>query len=980
MKKLSELLDLEHGVELEESQQILSQFNVKQLENRGICIRKLCITGQRCGFYGRTVYKLETNKHLNTLSTQNGANNNNKKVFSSIFSVGDIVSIFTSIAPAENSGVVTHINPLSITVAFDQPPFTDQSFDETNISLVKMNSDVTYKRLKRALDCLLDSKHGPAKHIISVCFENAHLLPENPKYFLSETVAMKKDKPGDEFEIKIYNPQLNAVQRQAVLHVLSRQDISIIHGPPGTGKTTTVIECIMQYVRRSHKVLACAPSNIAVDNLLTKLAPHCRVVRLGHPARAAVELQKYSLDAQVTSCDSFGIIKQVRGDIEKAIGIGGKKKHRVNWSEVRELKKELHERENKVVYEILNAADVVLSTTTSASFDGPLKVLQTNHFNVVFIDECAQVIEPGCWIPLLHAGKCVLAGDHLQLPPTIISEEAAKRGLNVTLMERLISIHGTVTVSLLTTQYRMNTRIMHWPSLFLYGGKLTADDSVSQRLLSGLKNVAGNAYTDTPLLFIDTAGCGYAESAVPEEVSKSNEGEAGLVSVYVSMLIKFGLSPCEIAVIAPYSLQVELITTKLADQGIDSVEVHTVDGFQGREKEVVVISFTRCNDRGEIGFLSEVRRTNVAVTRAKRHLCVIGDFVTISNQSFIKGLLDYIQRFGEVRSGFDFTHEDVGVISKSADRGTVKSAKMKLNQMRERDEVSFLESKEKELKLQENVRKFADDDNLETFEFACLTSRERRLVHKLCEEIGLCHLSKGDGMERNIVISKCVNEDNQPVIDSNLEENHTNSLDCSADLFPKRHFDTQVRNDGVLIETTTRHDSLILCEICHKEIPHMNILTHQAHCLRFTELNKQIDSVIITAKKANSHKKKPKKPGKCTVKSHVDSNVKDTKKQLDLQDDFAVLEAAIKLKEVCNFEKCNESTKLIGEYCLYCKLHFCIKHCQYEVHGCTNMARSDSRISHLESSRTIPKKQRVELEKKYQTKLDEKAKSRKGKK
>ena len=979
MKKLSELLDLEHEVELEESQQILSQFNVKQLENRGICIRKLCITGQRCGFYGRTVYKLENSKHLSTLSTQNSANNN-KKVFSSIFSVGNIVSIFTSTTPTENSGVVTHINPLSITVAFDQPPFTDQSFDETNVSLVKMNSDVTYKRLKRALDCLLDNKHGPAKHIISVCFENALLLPVNPKYLISNTVAMNKYKPGDEFEIKIYNPQLNAIQRQTVLDVLSRQDISIIHGPPGTGKTTTVVECIIQCVRRSYKVLACAPSNIAVDNLLTKLAPRCRVVRLGHPARAVFELQKYSLDAQVTSSDSFDIIKQVRGEIEKAIGIGSKKKHKVNWSEVRELKKELHERENKVVYEILNAADIVLSTTTSASFDGPLKVLRKEHFNVVFIDECAQVIEPGCWIPLLHAGKCVLAGDHLQLPPTIISEEAAKGGLNVTLMERLVSMHGTVAVSLLTTQYRMNSHIMHWPSQFLYGGMLIADDSVSQRLLSGLKNVECNVYTDTPLLFIDTAGCEYEESAVPEEVSKSNEGEAGLVFVYVNMLIKFGLSPSEIAVIAPYSLQVELITTKLAAVGIDSVEVHTVDGFQGREKEVVIISFTRSNDRGEIGFLSEVRRTNVAITRAKRHLCVIGDSVTISNQGFIKGLLDYIQRFGEVRSGFDLLHEDVGIVNESADSGTVKSAEVKSNLVRE-GEVSFLESKEKERCLDEKIRKFTDNDNLETFEFASLTSRERYLVHKLCEEIGLCHTSKGDGKERNILISKCVNEEILPVIDLNLEENHTSLIDSSADLFPKRDCGTQVRNDRILFETTTRHDSLILCEICRKDIPRMNIVTHQAHCLRYTELNNKLDSAIITAKKATSHKRKSKKPGKCTVnKLHVDSNIKDAKKQLDLQDDFAVLEAAIKMKEVCNFNKCNESIKLIGEYCLYCKLHFCIKHCQYEVHGCTNMARSDNRISFMESSRTIPKKQRVELEKKYQSKLDEKAKSRKGQK
>ena len=997
MKKLSELVDLEHQVELSESQQTLSQFDAKELEERGVCLRKLCITTQRCGFYGRTVCKLETTKQLHDVP--------NNKVFSSIFSVGDIVSIFTD-AITDNSGVITHINPTSVTVAFDQPPFAVLSFDNiNNLSMVKVNSDVTYKRLKRALEYLLENRNGPSQYILYVCFEDAPLLAPSTEYFLTNK-AIKPERNArntNEFEIILCDPSLNAMQTQAVVETLSRRDISIIHGPPGTGKTSTIVECIIQCVRRSQKVLACAPSNVAVDNLLIRLAPHCRVVRLGHPARTAVELQKYSLDAQVNSSASFDIISEVRGDIEKALGLGCSKKHKVNWLEVKKLKNELHQRENIIVYEVLNACDVVLSTTTSSSFDGPLKALKRNHFDIVFIDECAQAIEPACWIPLLHSPKCVLAGDHLQLPPTIISKEAAKAGLSVTLMERLIELHGTSIVSQLTTQYRMNRHIMQWSSRFLYGSKLVAHESVSARLLCDMPGVEANTYTETPLLFIDTAGCAMTELEAPEEVSKSNVGEANLVSEYVSLLVRLGVSPSEIAVIAPYSLQVDLISQKLEALSISGVEVRTVDGFQGREKEAVVISFTRSNDRGEIGFLSEVRRTNVAITRAKRHLCVVGDSATISNQRFIKGLLEYIQVNGKFKSGFDFLQEDivssVAILPKQPKRNKSTSNQRKA---RQENSLSFVESKEKERVLEGKIRTFSADENSESFEFPIdLSSRERYLVHKMCEELGLCHSSEAGGAERQIIISKPINEEvasfiqnytsvesaslseKSPTISDNsieapiitqMKDNVCNELESPISSM----LSNDVESDKSLIE----QHSLVICEICDKYVPLINIVTHRAHCHRISNLDKKLESAINTAQNS-VQKKKVRKSAKSRPKSQISStgtNVKNARKELDLDDDFAVLEAAIRLKEVCNFKKCNESIKLISDYCPYCKLHYCIKHCLFEIHGCTNMARSDIRTSYKESCRTIPKKQRAELEKKYQNALEAKASQRKCKK
>ena len=1001
IRKLSDLLDLEREAELTENQQLISQFNVKELEHKGICLRKLCIASQRCGFYGRTVLKLEPSKHLKPSSDTNGQKS---KIFSAIFHVGDIVSIFTASLPSENSGVITHITPTSITVAFDQSPFSEHTpcIDDTNLSLVKVNSDVTHKRLKRGLETLLDSQQGTAKQIISVCFYNTPLLHPNPKYHLSEKPFLKdlkKCRIEDEFEVSLFNSSLNTSQTQAVIDTLSRQDISIIHGPPGTGKTTTVVECIIQCVIRSHKVLACAPSNIAVDNLLTKLAPLCKVVRLGHPARAASQLQKFTLDALVNSSDSFDVIKQVRNDIDKALGVGSKKKQRVNWSEVRELRKELHQREHKVIYEILNSCDVVLSTTTSASIDGPLKSLPKEHFGAVFIDECAQATEPACWIPLLHSAKCVLAGDHNQLPPTIISEEAAKKGLAVTLMERIIRMHGNRMVSFLATQYRMNSLIMQWPSEYLYEGKLMADESVSSQLLCQMQGVESNPYTQTPLLFIDTAGCELYELDVPEEISKSNEGEAKLVSLYVSSLIKFGLPLSAIAVIAPYSLQVELIAQKLDLVNISGVEVRTVDGFQGREKEAVIISFTRSNLKGEIGFLREVRRTNVAITRAKRHLCVIGDSFTISNQEFIKGLLNQIEEKGDVKSGFDFLNEDLVVAEDSTPKLCIRKPqklenKIKFNQ-NAKDDGHFALIKEKERKLENRIRQFSEDESTEKMEFSVnLTSKERYLVHKLAEELNLFHSSSGEGKERKIIISKTDIEDPSAIVESDpiIEKDEFNIADLnSGNVIETRSSDAiinQALNEHETIETLSNEETYNLsinslsdstCEICGKSLPKENIIIHQVRCQRMKEINKRVDTAIKSVKSTQNKKSKASNKPKTTHAKSNQISQKDVKKKLNLEDDFAVLEAAIQLKEVCNFKDCNQSTKLIGQYCEYCKLHYCMKHCQYEIHGCSSMARSDSRYTAIETARKIPKKQREDLETKYQKQLQEKAKERKGK-
>lgn len=356
----------------------------------------------------------------------------------------------------------------------------------------------------------------------------------------------------------------------------------------------------------------------------------------------------------------------------------GSYNRRTMWAENRSLIKEVKHREKFIVKQVLKNADVILCTLTSGSDDGPLKYVDKDHFNVCFIDECSQAIEAACWIPLVLVKKCILAGDHNQLPPTIISKKAAKEGLEITLMERLLAMHGEGIKKMLTTQYRMNQVIMQWPSEQLYEGKLRADESVKSHLLTDLPDMESNEDTQIPLLLIDTAGCGLHELQAEEEESKGNEGEADLVAMHVKNLIKSGLNPVDVAVVTPYNLQVELVKSRLAEK-FPKLEIKSVDGFQGREKEAIVLSLVRSNDSGEVGFLAEDRRINVAITRAKRHLAVICDSKTVSYHAFLKSFVNYCEEHGEVRTAFQYEREIGNYPAMKQSTSSVKVEEKKAN-------------------------------------------------------------------------------------------------------------------------------------------------------------------------------------------------------------------------------------------------------------------------------------------------------------
>ena len=502
----------------------------------------------------------------------------------------------------------------------------------------RVGSDATYRRMKRALeDTRLAEKKAVAR-LRDVSFGLRTPATEGPG------------------PLRFLDPSLNALQKRAVLSALSASDFALIHGPPGTGKTTALVEVIRQAVERGARVLAGAPSNVAVDNLLEKLIPAgLRVVRLGHPARTLESLRHATLAAQAAAHPDSAKVRELDRQRERLSVQRQRRAGRgrpdfddlhARQREIRALWKEARGLEKTVSREILRDAQVVLTTHGSIS-----KTLGAKPFDLAVLDEASQAVEPLSWIPLLQAERAVLAGDPLQLPPTLYSREAAQEGLALTLFERLQGVLPDPLKTMLAVQYRMHSAIMDFPSREFYGGRLEADASVSGRLLRDLPGVRQTPLTGAPFLFVDTSGTGWSEGWDELLQSRDNEEEARLTVRLLGELLDAGLAPREVAVITPYVAQVRRLKALLGDS---PVEVGTVDGFQGREKEAVLLSLVRSNDTGEVGFLRDSRRMNVALTRAKRLLLVVGDGATVSRHPLYSRLLSHAEASGAHRSAWEW--------------------------------------------------------------------------------------------------------------------------------------------------------------------------------------------------------------------------------------------------------------------------------------------------------------------------------------
>jgi predicted DNA helicase len=565
------------------------------------------------------------------------------------------------------TGTVTKRTLWTIHVAFDEQP-ADFLFGE-DLRLDLYVNDITYQRMLAALDQLRHAE-GRLAQLRSTLL-GIH-TPEEPQAASVDTWQ---------------NEQLNESQRRAVQRALGAEDVHLIHGPPGTGKTTTAIEVIQQYVDRGQTVLATAASNTAVDNLVAFLVDRgVDAVRVGHPARVMPNLRDHTLDHRVQQTDAYQQAQQAREQAFKlkneqdehqypsgrwrrgmsndriqqlarenrsARGVPAHKiRSMAEWLDLEARVDELfdeHDRlENEAIDQVLDEADVVCTTNSTSGS----RMLEDRSFDVLVLDEATQATEPSALVPLTRAGKIVLAGDHRQLPPTVLEEEAAEQGLRQSLFERIADTHEHL-LDLLDTQYRMHETIGQFSAQRFYDDQLAPHDSIRHHTLADLdvdlagvdEAVARVLDPEHPVTLVATATIDAPEHTPPGSPSTENPREAEIVARIARGAIAAGLHPKDVAVITPYDAQKDRVNGLL---DAPDLEVDTVDEFQGREKELIAISLVRSNERDQLGFLTDYRRLNVALTRAKRKLVVVGDTGTVTADPTYEAFVDHAHDVGRV--------------------------------------------------------------------------------------------------------------------------------------------------------------------------------------------------------------------------------------------------------------------------------------------------------------------------------------------
>ena len=633
---LRRLLKVERDEDFAQYKQHFSRDNINYRREKGVTWYPVVITNVEIG-HGEYL----------SIEIERTTNHNEPHQFSGNKSA----ALFSNTYPDEqpSNGIIKVINPNKIRLSLSIDELPDWC-DDGKLGINLLFDESSYREMDIAMEKVISASH-------------------NRLAVLRDVMYGIKPPTFNKIDESIQITGLNKSQNTAVQKIMAAKDFAIIHGPPGTGKTTTLVQAIRKTLEVEKQVLVCSSSNTAVDLLTEKLHREgINVLRLGNPARISEEVLMNTLDVKMAAHESFKELKKYRKTAEEYFRMAGKYKRTFGREEreqrqlfYMEARKILHEARNLEDYifeEQFDKAQVIACTPVVSSG----KMMRNKHFTTVFIDEAAQALEPMCWIPITRSDRVIFAGDHYQLPPTVKSKKAEAEGLKETLFEQCMHV-DKVSV-MLNTQYRMHEHIMNFSNKKFYKNNLIADASVKDTLLSFDAN---EILLHTPIDFIDTAGCGYNEIVNPESLSIANPEEGQLLIKHLKLLLeqyaesnKAG-KRITIGIISPYKEQVQYLTTQIAaDEDFDKyksqIAIKTVDGFQGQERDVIYISLVRSNDLKEIGFLNDIRRMNVALTRAKKKLVVIGDTATLANHSFYKQFLDYAESIGAYKSAWEFMY------------------------------------------------------------------------------------------------------------------------------------------------------------------------------------------------------------------------------------------------------------------------------------------------------------------------------------
>ena len=521
------------------------------------------------------------------------------------------------------SAVISYVQDNKMVVVLPGPQVLPELVVTGELGVQLYFDDTSYKTMFAALREVAEAKGNRTARLREV--------------LLGKAPALRRETGPVRF------PWLNASQEKAVNQVLCAKEVAVVHGPPGTGKTTTLVEAVYETLHRENQVMVSAQSNTAVDWIAEKLVDRgISVLRIGNPTRVNDKMLAFTYERRFEAHSDYPELWQIRKTIREMTGrlrkSGREDRERLH-NQLTKLRVRATGLEIRIDTELFTEARVIACTLVGAAS----RVLERKRFSSLFIDEAAQAIEAACWIAISRADRVILAGDHCQLPPTIKCIEAGRGGLGRTLLEKVV-LHKPETVSLLKIQYRMHEDIMRFPSRWFYHDELEAAPEVKYR---------GILDFDTPASWIDTSELDLQEKAVAEGTGRLNTGEAELlVRELKNYMERIGIrrileEHIDFGVISPYRAQVHYLRHLLKKEPFFRpcrrlITVHTVDGFQGQERDVIMISLVRANEKGQIGFLRDLRRMNVAITRARMKLLILGEAVTLTRHPFYRELYEYI--------------------------------------------------------------------------------------------------------------------------------------------------------------------------------------------------------------------------------------------------------------------------------------------------------------------------------------------------